>query len=162
MQHSALCLRLVKAFEGFRPRAYKDAAGFLTIGYGHKILPDEAFGELTEAHASDVLQRDLARFAHGIAGLVRPSLESYENDALISFAFNLGLGALERSTLLRQLNAEQRRLAAHEFLRWVYARDPKTGEMRVLPGLVRRRHAESALFLGAHPATVLHLAGVPQ
>lgn len=143
-------LKLLKKFEGFRASTYKDPAGHLTIGYGHKLVPPEAFPPtITEAEAERILIADIARTEKAVLPLIKVPVNANEKAALLSFAFNLGAGALKGSTLLAMLNAGNRAGAAAEFARWNKARNVKTGALEVLPGLVTRRAAEQALFLTA-------------
>lgn len=95
---------------------------------------------ITQQQADDYLRRDVRQFERAVARQVRVPLTQGQFDALVSFAFNLGEGALAQSTLLRLLNAGDYAGAAAQFDRW-----NKAGG-RVLPGLVRRRAAERALF----------------
>lgn len=135
-------INLIKEFEGLRLKKYKDAVGKLTIGYGHLVLPSERFDRpLTQSEAEDLLQSDLKIFEGGINQYVTVNINQNQFDALMSFAFNLGLANLKRSTLLRLLNLGKYAEAADQFLRW-----NKAGG-RVLPGLTRRRAAERDLFL---------------
>ncbi|MFK3666215.1 lysozyme [Ochrobactrum teleogrylli] len=137
-------LNLIKEFEGLRLEKYKDAVGKWTIGYGHLILPSERFDlPLTGLEAEDLLQSDLRKFEGGVIQYVAVSMNQNQFDALVSFAFNLGLANLKGSTLLRLLNHGQYTEAAEQFLRW-----NKAGGM-ALPGLTRRRAAERDLFLRA-------------
>lgn len=137
-------LNLIKEFEGLRLEKYKDAVGKWTIGYGHLILPSERFDRpLTELEAENLLQSDLRKFEGGVIQYVAVSMNQNQFDALVSFAFNLGLANLKGSTLLRLLNHGQYTEAAEQFLRW-----NKAGGM-ALPGLTRRRAAERDLFLRA-------------
>ena len=135
-------LNLIKEFEGLRLEKYKDAVGKWTIGYGHLILPSERFDRpLTESEAEDLLQSDLRKFEGGIIQYVTARISQNQFDALVSFAFNLGLANLKGSTLLRLLNQGKYSEAAEQFLRW-----NKAGGM-AMPGLTRRRAAERDLFL---------------
>jgi lysozyme len=147
------CVEFVAYFEGFPNggRPYNDPVGHCTIGYGHLIhygncnpFDHEKWGRLTEKEAKQLLRKDLEEFAKGVKEktVLWPKLAQHERDALISFAFNVGLGAYGKSTLLRKLNQGDKRGAAKEFPRWVYASGQK------LPGLVRRREAERKMFLG--------------
>lgn len=133
--------------EGLRLSAYRDAAGVWTIGYGHTAAagpPAPVSGmTITAPEADAILGRDLARFEAAVSRLVTVALAQGEFDALVSFTFNVGEGALARSTLLRKLNAGDRAGAAAEFGRW-----NKAGG-RVLAGLTRRRAEERAMFAGA-------------
>lgn len=142
MRTSKAGIDLIKRFEGLRLHAYICAAGVLTIGYGHTkgVLRGQ---QITEQQAEDLLREDLRHFEEAVERLVLVHLEQHEFDALVSFAFNVGEGALAKSTLLRKLNAGDKQDAAHEFGQWV-----KAGKV-TLSGLVRRRKAERALFEGA-------------
>lgn len=132
---------LVREFEGCRLDAYRCPAGIPTIGYG-ATGPDIRMGmKWTQEEADERLAEDLARFAEGVERLVLVDLTDNQFAALVSFAYNVGLGALAGSTLLRKLNADDFQGAADQFARW------NKGGGRVLPGLVRRRAAERDLFL---------------
>ena len=141
MVASPMALELIKHFEGLRLDAYLDAVGVPTIGYGS--TNGVTLGQtLTEPEAEALLLEDIGRFTPGINRLVTVPLTQSQFDALTSFAFNLGLGALGKSTLLKKLNAGDYSAAQGEFDRWVYAGGKK------LAGLVRRRRAEAVLFGG--------------
>lgn len=147
MTPSPACIGLIKQFEGLRLRAYRCAAGRLTIGYGHTgdVKPEDV---ITAHQADAILDVDLDRIARGVSLWLKDGaapVAQHEFDALVSFAFNVGVGALARSTLLRRLNNGDRAGAAAEFSKW------RIGGGRELPGLVRRRAAERALFLGGTP-----------
>lgn len=134
-------VRLVQEFEGCRLDAYRCPAGIPTIGYG-ATGPDIRMGMVwTQEQADERLAEDLARFAAGVERLVQVDLTDNQFAAIVSFAFNVGLGALRDSTLLRKLNAGDYAGAADQLPRW------SKGGGRVLPGLVRRRAAERELFL---------------
>jgi len=133
-------LDLIRRFEGLRLRAYLCPGGVWTIGYGH-TGPDVKPGLRISSEEADALLRgDVARFGAGVSAIAGACTQG-QHDALVSFAFNLGLGALMSSTLLKKHRAADRGGAAAEFGRWTHARG------RVLPGLVRRRAAEAALYL---------------
>ncbi|MBN3006243.1 lysozyme [Chromobacterium alkanivorans] len=141
MNISANGVKLIQQFEGLRLKAYQDAVGVWTIGYGH-TGPDVTPGlVITQAQADALLARDLSRFEAGVTRLVQVPLNQNQFDALVSFSYNLGLGSLQNSTLLRLLNQRDYAGAAAQFPRW-----NKAGG-KVLPGLTRRRAAEQALFL---------------
>jgi lysozyme len=141
MRTSQAGIDLIKRFEGLRLHAYICAAGVLTIGYGHTKSVRRG-QQITEQQAEDLLREDLRHFEEAVERLVTVHLEQHEFDALVSFTFNVGEGALAKSTLLRKLNAGDKQDAAHEFGKWV-----KAGKV-TLSGLVRRRKAEQALFEG--------------
>jgi len=135
-------LQLVKNFEGCRLTAYFDAVGVLTIGWGHTGVDVTPGKTITQEQAEEMLLSDLGRFERGVETAVVVGITQGQFDALVSFAYNLGLGALRESTLLRKLNMGDYIGAADEFGKWVHAGS------QVLPGLVRRRAAEAALFSG--------------
>lgn len=135
-------VELVKSFEGFRERAYKDAAGVWTIGYGHTATVHPGM-TVSREKAEALLRADLQVAESAVSRLVTVPLSDNEYAALVSFTFNLGQGALAGSTLLRRLNAGDKPGAAKEFGRWIHAGGRK------LNGLLRRRYAEMTLFLRA-------------
>lgn len=136
-------IALIKRFEGCRLKAYKCPAGVWTVGYG-STGPDVREGVVVSAaRAEELLREDLRRFEAGVARLVTIPLLSNQHAALVCFAYNVGLGNLCESTLLKKLNRGDYRGAADEFLKWT-----KAGG-RELPGLVKRRAAERELFLAA-------------
>lgn len=132
-------LALIKHFEGLRLQAYRCSADVWTIGYGHTagVRPGDV---ITPEQADAFLREDVADAERVVGRFVRVPLTQCQFDALVSFTFNLGSGNLRTSTLLRLLNAGDYPRAAGQLLRWVNA-----GGKR-LPGLVRRREAEKALF----------------
>lgn len=133
-------IKLIKQFEGLRLKAYCCPAGKWTIGYGH-TGPDVAPGlEISTERAEEILRDDLRHVEKRVQQLVTVPMTQGQFDALVSFAYNVGLGALERSTLLKKLNAEDYVGASAEFARWT-----KAGVVE-LPGLVRRRKEEREMF----------------
>ena len=87
--------------EGFRSRAYRDIAGLATIGYGHKIRPNEAFPpEITEQKAEALLQGDVSEAEQAVIRLVKVPLTQGQFDALVDFAFNLGAARLQTSAAI--------------------------------------------------------------
>lgn len=143
---SKSCINLIKQFEGFEPTPYHCPADKLTIGYGHVIGATEHHlrdATLTEDQATRMLHSDVAYFAPKVSLLLAGiDVNQGQFDALVSFAYNCGAGALRGSTLLKKLRAGDVAGSAKEFLRW-----DKSGG-RVLSGLTRRRKAEMALFVG--------------
>lgn len=132
--------KFIAGFEGFSARPYKDAVGVWTIGYGHTSGVNAATRPITPSEGLDLLEKDAAKAATAVRDLVHVALNQHQFDALVSFTFNLGSGALAESTLLKKLNKHDYKGAQAEFGKWVYAGG------RVLAGLVRRRKAEAALF----------------
>ncbi|MEY5099149.1 MAG: hypothetical protein RJA36_1868 [Pseudomonadota bacterium] len=144
MKLSDAGLSLIKRHEGLRLKAYPDPGTGgepWTIGYGHTqgVQPGQ---EITEAQAEDYLREDVYWAEDAVRDHVKVALEQHEFDALVSLAFNIGAGAFARSTLLRKLNDGDKAGAAAEFARWNQAGG------KVLPGLVKRRADEAALFAG--------------
>lgn len=160
-----MAFTLIKVFEGRGRQVYLDPGGVPTVGFGHKLLPGEEaiYGggrELPLKDAEDLLISDYGKHRAGV--LARTSgleLEEHELEALTSFCFNFGEGALGTSTLLKRVLARDRRAAAFEFTRWRYAKDKKTGELKPWPWLIRRRHIEACWFLGASQPTLLFMLG---
>lgn len=147
MKASKDALALIKHFEGCRLKAYPDPGSEdgrpWTIGYGHTGKEVTKGLIWTQAQADAALEDDAARFAMDVERLIKVSVTQWQFDALVSFAYNLGAGALAGSTLLRLLNTYDHDGASKQFARW-----NKNGG-QVMRGLVRRRAAETALFLGA-------------
>lgn len=132
-------LALIKASEGLRLKAYRCPADVPTIGYG-STGPHVRMGmTITEAEADALLRKDLERFERGVAEM-SGDMTPGQFSALVSFAFNVGLEALRKSTLLRKHLSGDHAGAAAEFGKWVNAGGKK------LPGLVKRRAAEAALY----------------
>ncbi len=143
-------LALIKRFEGFAPEIYICPGGWPTIGYGHVVRDEEReqFADgIDEAQGEDLLRRDVETAERAVLRLVRVPLEDGQFDALSSFTFNLGAGALQRSKLRCKVNREEHAAVPAEFRRWVW-----TGG-RKLKGLIRRREAEAGLYAGWQPAS---------
>ncbi|MBE9491050.1 MAG: lysozyme [Bacteroidetes bacterium] len=130
---------LIKEFEGFRDKAYKCPAGVWTIGYGHTLGVQEG-DVITKAEGQELLLCDLRTAISAVNSLVTVQLSQSQFDALVSFVFNIGIGAFVRSTLLKVLNNCQYEQVPHELKRW------NKSNGKVLAGLVRRREAEAQLF----------------
>lgn len=148
MQISQNGIDLIKQFEGFVPKAYKDAVGVWTIGYGTTKIngkPVTPNMTCTEKEATQWLINDANRFLSIVEPYIKVDLNQNQIDAIASFIYNVGPNAFLNSTLLKKLNAGDFDGAANEFLKWTKA--TKNGVPVVLPGLVRRRTAEQTLFL---------------
>jgi lysozyme len=141
MKISQQGIDLIKRFEGCKLKSYLCPAGVWTIGYGHtaNVRKNQI---ITSEQASAILMSDLLQFERAVTAMVSVPIKQGQFDALVSFAFNLGSGALASSTLLRKLNSGDFKGAADEFLRW-----NKAGG-KVLEGLSVRRRSERALFVG--------------
>ncbi len=141
MKINAGGLALIKRFESFVGKAYLCPAGVWTIGYGHTgdVKPGMT---VTEHQGEAILDVDLDLFEGRVTELLKGiAVTENQFSALVSFAFNVGVAALAKSTLLKKLRANGPLVAAPEFLKW-----NKAGG-KVLAGLVKRREAERLLFL---------------
>ena len=158
MKVSDKCISMIRHHEGVRFRPYRCPAKLWTLGVGHVLYPlqgrlpldqrqdfrlqaqdDRTF---TTEEVDGILHNDLVRFERGVTTLCPISLTQGQFDSLCSFSFNCGLGTLQRSTLRQKLLRGETEDAAQELLKYVI------GGGRVLPGLVKRRQDERAVFLG--------------
>jgi len=147
MKLSAEGINLIKRFEGVRNRPYRCSAGLWTVGVGHligdgKSLPESWNRTFTKEEIDALLIRDLSRFERGVGMYIKVPLRQCEYNALCSFAFNLGLGTLQRSTLRQKLNRNDKEGAAKEILKYCRAGG------KIIKGLQIRREAEYRMFLG--------------
>jgi len=134
---------LIRRFEGFSPYTYLDSAGKPTIAFGHLIKRGEVFEEpITSQQAQTLLENDLKAAVGGVNKAVKVQMRQNQFDGLSSFAFNVGTGTLQKSTLLKKVNAGKDVEVPPQFLRYSYA-----GGKR-LNGLVVRRQAEANLYAG--------------
>lgn len=133
-------LSLIKLFEGLRLKAYLCPAGKWTIGYGTTTGVREG-DVITKEEAEDRLDLSLQLYEAAVEKAVNVPIRGFQFDALVSFAYNVGIKAFKGSTLLKKLNAGDDHGAAEEFLRWKYIKG------QVSNGLLRRRKAERELFL---------------
>jgi lysozyme len=144
MKTSNKGLSLIKEFEGLELAAYLCPANVWTIGYGHTSAagpPAVRSGmRVTKAEADEILRRDLVRYENGVKKLVKVPLNQSQFDALVSFCYNVGEGALGKSTLLKKLNRGEYAAIPAELMKWT------RGGGKELPGLVRRRRAEAKLW----------------
>lgn len=140
--------------EEFRATPYLDAAGIWTIGYGHVIRPHEkkTLTHLTEPQAAELALRDLEpaeMYLRAISPRFKVPLNQHQFDAVLSFAFNVGLRAFEESTLLKLLRVGDFAGAAAQFDRWIYITVKDAQGKRVKKtsrGLVNRRRMDRAVF----------------
>ena len=138
---------LIKFFEGFKGMAYKPypTETYYTIGYGH-YSSNVAKGDLiSKSEAENLLKNDLIPIELKLNKLIENgeiSVNQNEFDALCSFIFNVGLGAFEKSTMLKKLKLKDNESVAYEFPKWVYVSGVQS------KGLSNRRTAESKLFRG--------------
>ncbi len=157
MKVSSACIEGIKKDEGVRVRPYRCPALLWTVGVGHVIDPnhirvklDERKGlaipdgwdrTITMDEVNDILAKDLATFERGVLRLCPEGLTQGRFDALVSFSFNVGLGNLQRSTIRMKHNRGEFEDAAESFMQWTKAGGKE------LPGLVKRRKHERALYL---------------
>jgi lysozyme len=132
-------LSLIKRFEGCRLESYKCSANVLTIGYGHTSGVKET-DTITQDEADKLLQEDVEQFEKYVDDNVTVELGQSQFDSLVAWTFNLGVGNLRESTMLKKLNNEDYKSVPSEMKRW-----NKAGG-KTLDGLIRRRKAESLLF----------------
>lgn len=147
---------LIKKYEGLRLKPYLDPAKIPTIGYGTTYYPDGRRVSLKDPEisiltAEEYLTYDVYEFSQAVDRLVKVPLNSNQYNALVSFAYNVGAGALQKSTLLKKLNAGDYFGASKEFLNWTRAGG------KVLPGLVKRRRSEQDLFLTTEQEVIMSI-----
>lgn len=137
-------IELAKLFESFRAKTYICPAGKLTIGWGHthNVRPGQT---VTETEAEAMLADDMREACGAVDRLVKVPLTTGQYGALVDFVFNVGVGAFQKSTLLKVLNAGDYDAVPHELLRWTH------GGGVELPGLIVRRQAEVDLWDDQEP-----------
>jgi len=138
-------IKLLHDFEGLRLQAYLCPAKVATIGYGNTFYEDGTpvrMGQsITKERAEQLFLNTLNKFANGVRRLITKPLNDNQFSALVSFAYNVGIGNLRKSTLLRLVNENpNNQLIRNEFMRWNRAKG------REMVGLTRRRNAEASLF----------------
>jgi lysozyme len=142
--------KFIQKEEGLKLTVYTCPGGVKTVGWGHTIEPYDGLDvgdAITEDMALQFLESDLVKAYQSLFRLVHVPLTDSQQTALVSFIFNLGAGRFQASTLRQKLNRQEYEAAAQEFGRWVYARDPLQGLVK-LKGLASRRWREKMLFLG--------------
>jgi lysozyme len=139
-----LGLELIKHFEGLYLEAYKCPANVWTIGWGHTGLtfgkPIVAGMKITKEEAIELLEIDMLKYSKPVRDFVKVPLKQHQFDALVSFTYNCGIGALKTSTLLKLLNNGDYESVPEQLNRW------NKGGGKILDGLVRRRLAEGHLW----------------
>jgi lysozyme len=147
MEVSERGLNLIKRFEGLSLKPYICPSGHKTIGYGNTFYEDGTKVSMddkpiTIKRAEMLLKLIVDKFAIGVKKVLKVPLEQYQFDAVISFAYNVGLGSLKSSTLLKKINNSEFKEASEEFGKWNKASG------KVLTGLTKRREAERQMFIG--------------
>lgn len=154
---SKKAMEMIKHHEGVRFKPYRCPARLWTIGVGHVLYPEQGKLKMedrlqyplrpednrtfSKEEVDEILAHDLRRFVAGVSRYCPSGLNQGRLDALVSFAFNVGLGTLQRSTLRQKHNRGDYEGAAEEFLKFT-----KAGG-KVLKGLVNRRNDERALYM---------------
>ena len=137
---------LIKEFEGFSNIPYKCSANIPTIGYGNTFYPDGKRvsmldKQITKEYADEIFKNVADNFAFKVSKLIKSKVTQNQFNALVSFAYNVGIGNLEKSTLLKLVNINPNdAMIAKQFLRWNKAKGKE------LKGLTNRRIKESALY----------------
>ena len=138
---SAAAFGIIKHFEGYSPIINQDAAGYDTIGFGYLIKPGEKIEEPLLGEAAErLLLQDVKPKAAAVNARVSVPLFQGQFDAVLSWTYNLGEGALKSSTMLKKINAARHDEVPGQMKRWNRAGG------KVLKGLARRREAEAALY----------------
>ncbi len=157
MKVDNIALNVLKHHEGVRYKPYRDAVGLWTIGVGHLMYPQQALLKTikeriafqlhkednraySKEEINDILRSDLHRFERGVTRLCSVVLTQGQFNALVSFSFNVGLGAFQRSTLRQKVNRQDWKGCKKEFLKYTKANG------KVFKGLVNRRNDEIAMF----------------
>ena len=143
MKTSANGINLICGFEGLELKAYDDGVGVWTIGYGTTIVNGinvKKGDTCTIEQAKSYMAQDLKKFESAVNTAVKIPLNQNQFDAMVSLTYNIGIGALKSSTLLKKLNAKDYKGAAAQFDRW------NKGGGKVMQGLVNRRAKERKLF----------------
>jgi lysozyme len=147
MKVSNKLIQMLKHHEGVRSKPYRCPAGLWTVGVGHligdgKSLPESWNKTFTQEEIDGILKRDLNRFELGVSKMLpNVRLRQCEFDCLVSFAFNLGLGTFQRSTLRQALLRGDKEAAMESLMKYCRAGG------KVLRGLENRRKDEKAMFL---------------
>ena len=146
MKASQKCVELIKQFEGYKDKAYLCPAGVATIGYGSTMWNDgrkvQMGDKITKEGAELLLHWELNNKAIALYGL---NVNQNQADAILSFVFNLGIGAFQKSTLIKKIRLNPNDPTIRdEFMKWNKAR--VGGKLIELKGLTRRRTAESNLY----------------
>jgi lysozyme len=145
-------IAIIKNFEGLRLHAYQDIAGIWTIGYGSTRSVDgkpvkKGDQLATEVEAEKLFTITLDTFITAVNRSVKVLLTQNQFDALISFTYNVGTGAMAKSTLVKKLNLSDYAGAAEQILVWNKITNPQTGKKQPSKTLTNRREQERALFL---------------
>ena len=142
-------LDYLRASESLRLEAYQDVAGNWTIGWGHHGDHVKRGMKITAAQAEYLFRQDVEEAASAVRAAVHAPLNHEEFSALAALAYNIGNGAMARSTVVARLNGGDRLGAADAFMMWV--KMTVNGQKITSTHLMERRATERALFLGLPP-----------
>jgi lysozyme len=162
MKLSAHGLKLLAEWEGSIHHVYRDQAGLPTIGVGHLLTPGERASNsvmikgvkvslaspITEQQEMDLLAQDVEPAEAVVNARVKNNIHQYQFDALVIFAFNIGIGGFASSSALRLVNQGEMGLVPEAMMLWNKITDPKTKKHVVCEGLVERRRNEGRLWRG--------------
>lgn len=140
MRASKACIDLIKSFEGCKLHAYQDSAGHWTIGWGTTGQGIVEGLTISQPTANGMLLDHIGSVSEQVSDVVKFRCSQAQFDALVCFTYNVGIGNLKSSTLLKDILKGDMKAAAEEFLKW----DKAGGKQ--LAGLTRRRQAEKSLF----------------
>ncbi len=148
----ALAMPFIKDAEGYQAAPYLDSAGIPTIGWGTIRYPNSRpvtmqDPPISEAYAQDCLTFEMQGKCASLQHVVTADATAHQAAAMLSLSYNIGIPAFSGSTVLRQFNAGNLQAAADAFLLWDKAH--VNGQLVVVPGLLKRRQTEQALFLTA-------------
>jgi len=140
---------LIKSFEYFVPHTYPDSANILTIGYGSTRYKDSTKPKpgdtMTEPEATDLLVWAVNNYANALAGSIHSPLNQNQQDAILSFVYNIGVSAFEKSTALKLINLDPANPDIGYYWK-LWDKATVNGKLVSLPGLTKRRIKEYELF----------------
>jgi len=137
----AIAAAMIPALEGDEHKPYQDITGVWTVCYGHTGPDIIRSKNYTESECKTLLDKDLQPFSRSVARSVKVPATEYQKAALITFSYNVGISAFEKSTLLKDLNAKRYQQACNGLRNWVYAGGKKW------QGLINRREVEREVCL---------------
>ncbi len=152
-QAEMMAKKILKEFEGFRGKVYRDSAKIPTIGYGHTAYAGDPnpnkIKTITRKEAEKVLDRDIANVRRQIAKKLKVPLNEHQLAAIISFVFNVGIGAANKSGVFRTIRRGDFEAVPNRLARW--NKITENGKLKPLRGLTRRRTKEAELFMRSPP-----------
>lgn len=138
-------IKFIANWEGKRNSQYPDAVGLPTIGIGHLIKKGEVFPKvMTDQQVYDLFRKDIVGYENAVNKSVKVAINQNQFDALVSLAFNIGIGGFQSSSVLRNLNAKNFTEASNSFLKW--NKGTVNGKLIEILGLTNRRKTERDLF----------------